>query len=294
MSAAPLEEDLNDAGEISALAIEAVIDLDTYAAIDKVDEPDFVEVLTECDDPDVEDVAADVVFPSNSSLPPCMHLETAECIEERPNLEAVVIPAELETEEVDVPTDEPFGLDDSSASHHVLVCREEPVDTVFEKLSKSSEAVNTLGDHISLDAGHWNSLDSGRADELEAGGDVIQARIPDSGGVWSAVCVLMIAAVIVGMENNVDSVIVEPFAVVNVPMDRTYVDAGRFDLFDDGGGREDELGVDVVLADKSDSIAAIVVGMEKELNDEKKDAEQHTDYRCSGDHGTRAVDCVRR
>jgi len=246
------------------VAIEAVIDLDTCAAIDEVNEPDFVEVLTECDDPDVEDVAGDVVFPSNSSLPPCMHLETAECIEERPNLEVVIIPAELETEEVDVPTDEPFGLDDSSAGHHVLVCREEPVDTVFEKLWKSSKAVNALGDHISLDAG--------RADELEAGGDVIQVRIPDSGGVlWSAVCVSMIAAVIVGMENNVDPVIVEPFGyecshgpyscrcllmtVVVVKMSWA-----------------------LILSWRTNRIPSRLLswGWKKELNDEKKDAEQHT------------------
>jgi hypothetical protein len=78
------------------------------------------------------------------------------------------------------------------------VCHEE---TIFEKLSKSSEAVKTLGDCISLDAGHWNSLDSGWADELEVGADVVQAQIPDSGGVWLAICILMVAAVIVSMEN---------------------------------------------------------------------------------------------
>ena len=124
------------------VAIEAVIDLDTCAAIDEVNEPDFVEVLTECDDPDVEDVAGDVVFPSNSSSPPCMHLETAECIEERPNLEVVIIPAELETEEVDVPTDEPFGLDDSSAGHHVVV-RDAPSFTSGAK--KDRELRATVG-----------------------------------------------------------------------------------------------------------------------------------------------------
>ena len=185
-----------------------------------------------------------------------------------------VILTELETEEVDVPADEPCGLDDSSASHHMPVCCEEPVEAVFEKLSKSSKAVNILGDRISLDDG-------------EAGSDAVQVRIPDSGGVWSTACVLMVAAVIVGMENHVDPVIVEPFAAVDVPMHCTHVNTGRFDLFDNSGGREDELGVDAVLMDASNSggvrlavcisiIAAIVVGMEKELNDEKNDAGQRT------------------
>jgi hypothetical protein len=39
----------------------------------------------------------------NSSLPPYVHLETVEYIEERPILEMVVIPAEFETKDVDVP-----------------------------------------------------------------------------------------------------------------------------------------------------------------------------------------------
>lgn len=94
---------------------------------------------------------------------------------------------------------------------------------------------------------------------------MVQARISDTGGVLSVVCVLMVTSAIVGIENHFDPVNVEPFAVVNVPMDRTHVDTGRFDLFDDCGGHEDELGVDVILVDTSDSIVAIVVGMKKEL-----------------------------
>ena len=94
------------------------------------------------------------------------------CIEERPNLEAVFIPAELETEEVVVP-EEPCGFNDSSASHHLLVYREELVDTGVEKSSKPSEAVNALEGCISLDAGHLDSLDSSRGNEAKAGGDAI-------------------------------------------------------------------------------------------------------------------------
>ncbi|KAF8321911.1 hypothetical protein F5887DRAFT_1087440 [Amanita rubescens] len=66
----------------------------------------------------------------------------------------------------------------------------------------------------------------------------------------------MVAAIIVGMGNHVGPVrvIVEPFAVVNVHMDRsTHVDTGRFNLFDDGGGREDGLGVDAVSMETLDS-----------------------------------------
>lgn len=74
VSAAPLDEDSNGTGGMSALAIGAIAELDTYKDRDEVDEVDFVEILTECDPddmPDVEDVAVDVVFPSNSSLPSC-------------------------------------------------------------------------------------------------------------------------------------------------------------------------------------------------------------------------------
>ncbi|KAF8335650.1 hypothetical protein F5887DRAFT_921058 [Amanita rubescens] len=105
---------------------------------------------------------------------------------------------------VDVPDEEPCRFDDSSASHQLSVCREEIVgiDTVVEELSKPSEVANALDGRISLDAGRWDSFDSSRANETRAGGDAIQAQISDSGGgVWSAVCVLMVAAVIVNMEN---------------------------------------------------------------------------------------------
>ncbi|KAF8333816.1 hypothetical protein F5887DRAFT_921651 [Amanita rubescens] len=209
-----LDEDLDDSGDseaLPALAIGAIIELETYGDINEVDETDFVDEVEEsCDfltelDPDeildVDDVASDVLFPSNSSLPPPhLHLAIAKRIEERSDLETVVIPAELKTEEVDVPC----GFDDSSTSHHVLNCREEPVDAVVEKSSKLSEAPNALEGRISLDAGRWDSPDRSSANKTRAGGDAVQARIPDSGGVWSAVCVLMVAAVIVGMENLED------------------------------------------------------------------------------------------
>ncbi|KAF8337272.1 hypothetical protein F5887DRAFT_920400 [Amanita rubescens] len=212
-----LDEDLDDSGDseaLPALAIGAIIKLETYGDINEVDETDFVDEVEEsCDfltelDPDeildVDDVASDVLFPSNSSLPPPhLHLAIAERIEERSDLETVVIPAELKTEEVDVPC----GFDDSSTSHHVLNCREEPVDAVVEKSSKLSEAPNALEGRISLDAGRWDSPDRISANKTRAGGDAVQARIPDSGGVWSAVCVLMVAAVIVGMENLEDEVL---------------------------------------------------------------------------------------
>jgi hypothetical protein len=93
VSAALLEEDLNDTGGIFALAIKAVMKLDTYEDIDEVNNIDFIDeveesydFLTECDPdviPDVENIAGDVVFPSNPSLPPpCVCLMTTECIEE--------------------------------------------------------------------------------------------------------------------------------------------------------------------------------------------------------------------
>jgi hypothetical protein len=87
-----------------------------------------------------------------------------------------------------------------SVSHHVSVCREEPVNAVVKELSKPSEATNALENRVSLDAGHCDSLGSNQANEAKMGGDAI----PDSRGVWSAVCVLMVAAVIVGMENLKD------------------------------------------------------------------------------------------
>jgi hypothetical protein len=43
VSATPLEEDSNDAGGMSALAIGAVIGLETYEDINEVDEADFVD-----------------------------------------------------------------------------------------------------------------------------------------------------------------------------------------------------------------------------------------------------------
>ncbi|KAF8332543.1 hypothetical protein F5887DRAFT_1080686 [Amanita rubescens] len=211
VSAAPLEEDSNDAGVMSVLAIEAVMKFDTHEDIDKVDDIDFVDeveesydFLTECDPnmiPDVEDVAGEVIFPSNSSLPPPrVRLVTAEYIKERPNLE-VVIPEELEIIEDDVPAK---GLDDSSVSHHVLVCREEPVHTIVEESLKPSEVMDALKRWINLDAGRWDSPNSGRAYELEADGDEVKSRIPDSGGVWSAICVLIVVAIVVGMEKELN------------------------------------------------------------------------------------------
>ncbi|KAF8344807.1 hypothetical protein F5887DRAFT_917830 [Amanita rubescens] len=66
---------------------------------------------------------------------------------------------------------------------------------------RRSCAPNDLEGCISLDAGCLGSLESGWADEPKADGDVVQAQIPDSGRALAAVCVLMVAAVIVGMEN---------------------------------------------------------------------------------------------
>jgi hypothetical protein len=139
VSAAPLEEDSSDAGVMSELTIEAVMKLDTYEDIDEVNEIDFVDVveesydlLTEVDPDeilDVEDVAGEVVFPSNSSLPPPrVHLVAAERIEEQPDLEMVIIPVKLETKEADVPAEEPCCFEDSRASCHVPVRSEELVD----------------------------------------------------------------------------------------------------------------------------------------------------------------------
>ncbi|KAF8311682.1 hypothetical protein F5887DRAFT_930679 [Amanita rubescens] len=211
VSAAPLEEDSNDAGGISALAIEAVIELSTYEAIDEVDEPDVVEMLGECDKLDVVNVADVVVFPPNSSLPPCNprwkrcdRADVEESHEDESKGDIVVIPTELKVEEVGVPAEEPCSLDDLSASHHVSGYRNEPVETVFEKSSKLPELANDLEGRISLDAGCLGLLESGWADEPKADGDEVQARIPDSGGVWSAVCVLIVTAIVVGMEKQLN------------------------------------------------------------------------------------------
>jgi hypothetical protein len=162
---------------LSALAIGAVIELDPYDDIKKVDETDFVDKVEECDSltelnpdeiPDVDDVIGDVVFRSNSSLPPPrVHLATAECIEGRSGLETVVISVELEAEEVDIPAEEPCGCNDSSTSHQLPVCHEEPGDTVIEWLSKPSEAANALEGRVGLDASYWDSLDNGRANEAK-------------------------------------------------------------------------------------------------------------------------------
>ncbi|KAF8336024.1 hypothetical protein F5887DRAFT_1078995 [Amanita rubescens] len=183
VSAAPLEEDSNDAGGISALAIEAVIELSTDEVIDEVDEPDVMEMLGECDKLDVVNVADVVVFRPNSSLPPCNprwkrrdRADVEESHGDESKGDIIVIPTELKNKEVDVPM------------------------TVFEK-SWSSELANDLEGCISLDAGCLGSLESGWADEPKADGDMVQAQIPDSGRALAAVCVLMVAAVIVGMEN---------------------------------------------------------------------------------------------
>ena len=211
VSAAPLEEDSNDAGGMSALAIaiEAVIELNAYEDIDEVDEADFVEILTECD-PDEGDIAGLVVFPSNSSLPPCNprlkrrdRADVEESHEDEPKGNIVIIPTEPKIEEVDVPKESGF-LDDSSASHHVLICREEAVSAVVEELLKPSEVMDALEGRVNLDAGRWDSPNSGLADELEAGSVRLQARMLDSGGASSAVCVLMIAAVVIGMEKELN------------------------------------------------------------------------------------------
>jgi hypothetical protein len=118
-----LEEDSDDAGGISASVIGAVIELDTYEAIDEVDEPDVVEV-------GVVNVTDVVVFPPNSSLPPCdphwKRRDRADVEEPRGDESKghiMVIPTELKAKEVDVPG-EPCGLDDLSARHHILgICR---------------------------------------------------------------------------------------------------------------------------------------------------------------------------
>jgi hypothetical protein len=97
LSMAMLEEDLNHTGQTSG----AIIDLDTYEAIeaiDEVDEPDFVETLIEYDRnetlnvEDVPNAAAVVDWPPNSFLPPCICLGIAECIEVEPNGETVACP----------------------------------------------------------------------------------------------------------------------------------------------------------------------------------------------------------
>ncbi len=206
MSAAPLEEDSNNAGGISA---SAVGELDTYEAIDEVDEPESMEILTECNRDkafnvkDVLDVAAVVNWTSNSSLPPCIRLEMPKLHEEQPNWEMVVIPVELKTEEVDVPEESGF-LDDSSVSHHVLTCCEETVSNIIEELLKPSKVIDALEGWVNLDAGHWDSPNSSWADELEAGGVRVQARMLDSGGALSAVYVLMVVAVVLGMKKELN------------------------------------------------------------------------------------------
>ncbi|KAF8327061.1 hypothetical protein F5887DRAFT_924997 [Amanita rubescens] len=127
MSAAPLEEDSNDAGGISVLAIEAVIELSTYKAIDEVNDPDVVEMLGEW-----------------QMLKSLMKTNLK-------GIYIVVIPTELKAEEVGVPAEEPCSLDDSS--------------TVFEKSLKLPELANDLEGCISLDASCLGSLESGWADE---------------------------------------------------------------------------------------------------------------------------------
>ena len=62
--------------------------------------------------------------------------------------------------------------------------------------------MDALEGRVNLDAGRWDLPNSGRADEPKAGGDAIQVRMSDSGGVLSAVCPLMVAAVIVGMKKE--------------------------------------------------------------------------------------------
>lgn len=110
--------------------------------------------------PDAEDAAGEVLFPSNSSLPPPhLHLTIAERIEEWPDLGTVIIPAELK--KVNVPCD----FDNSRPSRHVLICRDELVDAIFKNSSIGSEALNVLKDQISLETGHWDSPDSSRDDK---------------------------------------------------------------------------------------------------------------------------------
>ncbi|KAF8343751.1 hypothetical protein F5887DRAFT_1075634 [Amanita rubescens] len=161
------------------------------------------------------DPTLDLCFALTFPVPPLVRLGSVATPTQVPGSGAVVIPcfavaiAQLEQaqtylsplnlEKVDIPEESGY-LDDSSASHHVLICREEPVSTIAGELLKPSEVMDALEGRICLDAGRWDSPNSSRADELETGDVRVQARMLDSGGVWSAVCVLMVAPVVIGMK----------------------------------------------------------------------------------------------